>query len=73
MKSIVFVFAGIILGLFFALFDTAVGNAEVSAINPGIQDLIGNISPLKFIFYMGIGAAAGFALYIVVFILNRRQ
>lgn len=66
MKSTVFIVSGIILGLFFALFDTAVSNAEVSAINPGINDLIGNISPLKFLVYMGIGAAAGFALYVVL-------
>jgi membrane protein insertase Oxa1/YidC/SpoIIIJ len=73
MKSIVFIFPGIILGLFFALFDTAVSNTEVSAINPGIHDLIGKISPLKFLVYMGIGAAAGFALYIIILRLPRRQ
>jgi hypothetical protein len=73
MKSIVFTIAGIILGLFFALFDTAVSNAEVSTINPGIHDLIGNVSTLKFLVYMGIGAAAGFALYIVILKLGTRQ
>lgn len=73
MKSIVFIFAGAILGLLFALFDTAVSSAEVSAINPEIYDLIGNVSPLKFLVYMGIGAAAGFALHIVILKLHRRQ
>lgn len=60
MKNIYFIVAGSVTGLLFALFDTAISNAEVSAINPGIHDLLGNVSLLNLLVYMAIGATAGF-------------
>ncbi|EDM37756.1 hypothetical protein PBAL39_15064 [Pedobacter sp. BAL39] len=58
-----FIIIGALAGLLFALFDTAVGNAEVSSVNPTVHELVGNVSPTKLLFYAGIGAIAGFLLY----------
>ena len=42
MKNIPFIIVGITAGMALALFDTAVGNAEVSAIDPTIGELVGD-------------------------------
>ncbi|TKC06647.1 hypothetical protein FA048_15695 [Pedobacter polaris] len=66
MKLAYFIFFGIFIGFAFALIDTIVGNAEISAIEAGDSDLLKNLSVSKLAIYSAIGAITGAAFYAVV-------